>query len=272
MRPCLLHPPAGRDARRGRPAFTLVEILAVLAVIAAILAIGIPAIAKVLQSGRIRNAEGTAAVLKSAIATYLSRSGSLGTLPITESASTTAPVLPLAEWSGDPSLDTAAASKAATLDNILLTEGVLDHPLSLRVGNQNFMLPGGSVPLTWSAATETFTNTVAPTADYTNATRVECAQSDGASDPGSTGSGPAACAFDLTQNGFLPPGTRVAYLVIKGTPVADAYRLALDVDGPSLMQNAPNSPALNDQALGAVVYQKDTGSGLVDVYYYLMSL
>jgi prepilin-type N-terminal cleavage/methylation domain-containing protein len=269
-------------AHSGRTrAFTLVEILAVLAVIAAIIAIGIPAIAKVLQSGRLRNAEGTANVVRSAIAAYLTKPGSLGTLPVTESALAAAPVLPAAQWTGTAALNTAAASKAATLDNILLAEGVLDRPLGLRLGEQNFALPAGAAPVVWSPASESFTNTSAPTADYTNASRVECAVCDGVSDPGVTGAIAAAaaanniaCAFNLAGNGvLLPSGTRVAYLILKTVPDADAYQLALDVDGPSLTQNTAANPAGADQSQGTVVYAKDNPvTGFVDVYYYLTGL
>jgi len=262
-------------------AFTLVEILAVLAVIAAIIAIGIPAIAKVLQSGRLRNAEGSANVVRSAIAAYLTKPGSLGTIPITESGLTTAPVLPAAQWTGNTFFNTAAASKAATLDAILLAEGVLDRPLGLRMGEQNFALPTGAVPVVWSAATESFTNTVIPTADFSNATRVECALCDGVNNPGVTGdiaaaaaANAVACAFNLSGTGApLSQGTRVAYLVLKAVPDADAYQLALDVDGPSLTQNVAATPAAVDQSQGPVVYAKDPSvTGFVDVYYYLMGL
>jgi type II secretory pathway pseudopilin PulG len=256
------------------PAFTLVEILAVLAVIAAIVAIGVPAISKVLQSGRIRNAEGTANVVKSAIAAYLSRPGSLGTIPVTESANSAAPVLPTAEWSGTPALNTPAASKAATLDGILLAEGLLERPIAIRMGAQNFSLPPTAVPASWSTSSESYTNATAPTADYSTTSRVECAISDGVNDPGVTGSsgGSAACAFNLTGSGLIPAGARVAYLIIKAVPDADAYQLALDVDGPALVQNTSAAPATLDQSQGAVAYSKDANIGTVDIYYYLTSL
>ena len=255
--------------------FTLVEILAVLAVIAAIIAIGIPAVAKVLQSARLRNAEGTASVLRSAITGYLSRPGSIGTIPVTESASTTVPVLPASEWTGPPTANTAAAAKAATLDNILLAEGLLERPLSLRLGAQNFN-PAGGVPANWSPVTESFNNAATPTLDYSGASRAECAISDAASNPGATGAaaGTSSCAFNLAGNGvLLSAGTRVAYLIIKGVPTADAYQLALDVDGAGLTQNTSAAPAAVDQLWGPVAYAKDAaGTGLVDVYYYLTSL
>jgi prepilin-type N-terminal cleavage/methylation domain-containing protein len=261
---------------RSRSGFTLVEILAVLAVIAAIIAIGIPAVAKVLQSARLRNAEGTASVVRSALTGYLSKPGSLGTIPVTESAATAAPALPAAQWSGPAALNTPAAAKAATLDNVLLAEGLLDRPLSLRLGAQNFALAAGAVPVTWSPVSETFTNATAPTADYSGASRSECAICDGTSNPGATGAaaGSASCAFNLAGNGLvISAGTRVAFLVLRAVPAADAYQLALDVDGPGLLQNTAALPAAADQTLGAVAYAKDgAGTGLVDVYYYLTSL
>jgi prepilin-type N-terminal cleavage/methylation domain-containing protein len=264
--------PSPEPARRA--AFTLIEILAVLAVIAAIVAIGVPAISRVLQSARLRNAEGSASTVKSAIAAYLSRPGSLGTIPVTESALTTAPVLPAAEWTGTPALNTAAASKAATLDGVLLAEGLLEKPLSLRLGAQNLAPPPTAVAAAWSPVTESFTNTTAPTADYSGTSRVECAISDGISNPGATGAanGSASCAFNLGGTGVIPSGAHVAYLLIKAVPDSDAYQLALDVNGPSLTVNSAASPAAADQTLGTVEYAKDAGAGAVDVFYYLASL
>jgi prepilin-type N-terminal cleavage/methylation domain-containing protein len=261
--------------QKSRAGFTLVEILAVLAVIATIIAIGIPAVGKVLQSARLRNAEGTASVIRSAITGYLSKPGALGTIPVTESALTSVPVLPVAEWTGTASLNNVAAGKGATLDNILLAEGLLQQPLSLRLGEQNFN-PQGGLPAIWSAALESFTNSAAVTLDYSSASRAECAICDGTSNPGVTGAaaGAASCAFNLAGTGpLISAGTRVAYLVLKAVPVADAYQLALDVDGISLILNYATSPAANDQSQGAVAYAKDAaGSGLVDVFYYLTSL
>jgi prepilin-type N-terminal cleavage/methylation domain-containing protein len=262
-------------SQKSRAGFTLVEILAVLAVIAALIAIGIPAVSKVLQSARLRNAEGTASVLRAALTGYLTRPGSLGTLPVTESALTTAPVLPASEWTGTSALNTTAAARGATLDNVLLAEGLLQQPLSLRLGEQNFTAAGG-LPAAWSPVTESFTNTTAVTLDYSGASRAECAISDGASIPGTTGAanGTASCAFCVSGNGApIPPGVHVAYLIIKAVPVADAFQLAFDVDGLSLIQNYASSPAAIDQTQGPVAYAKDTaGTGLVDVYYYLTSL
>jgi hypothetical protein len=195
---------------------------------------------------------------------------------VTESTLTSAPVLPAAQWTGPAALNTQAAAKAATLDNVLLAEGLIDKPLSVRLGVQNFVLPPGAVAASWSPVTESFTNTSLPTADYGNATRVECAICDGTSNPGTTGAaaGTAACAFNLAGNGILlPAGTRVAYLIIKNVPTADAFQLALDVNGLGLVQNYAGTPAINDQSQGTVAYARDAaGSGLVDVYYYLTSL
>jgi len=264
---------SSKISHQNQAGFTLVEILAVLAVIAAIIAIGIPAVAKVLQSARLRNVEGTASVVRSAITGYLGKPGSPGTIPVTESALTAVPVLPAAEWTGNPSLNTQTASKGATLDNVLLAEGLLQQPLSLRLGAQN---SAEGIPAVWSPITESFTNIGAPTIDYTPANRVECAISDGTSNPGATGAanGSASCAFNLAGNGILiPTGTRVAYLILKTVPVTDAYALALDVDGIALIQNTTANPAANDQNQGPVAYARDAaGSGLVDVYYYLTSL
>ncbi len=250
--------------------FTLVEMLAVLAVIAAIVAIGLPAISRVLQNGRVRNAEGTATVLKSAIASYLGRPGSLGTLPVTEGT------VPASEYVSTGTILAAGnIGPAATLDGVLLAEGLLERPLAPRMGAQN-AIPSGVPPL-WSPAAGQFTGPATGTlASYAAVSRAECAVSDGASNPGATGqsAGAAACAFNLAGNGVLvPAGSRVAYLLLKSVPTADAYQLAADVDGAGLLQNTAASPAGADQTQGPVAYAKDAaGSGLVDVFYYLTQL
>ncbi len=209
---------SSRDLRR---AFTLIEILAVLAVIAAIIAIGVPAIARVLQGGRVRNAQGTASVVKSALTQYLSRPGSPGTLPVTEGTSSAL----TAEYSGSGSPSAAAIAAAATLDNVLLAEGVLERPISLRLGSQTAAATGLANGFAWVPSTQMFTGTAAPTLSYAAASRVECSVSDGVSNPGATGqsAGSAACAFNLAGNGvLLPSGSRVAYLIIRGVPAVPA--------------------------------------------------
>jgi prepilin-type N-terminal cleavage/methylation domain-containing protein len=252
--------------------FTLIEILAVLAVIAAIIAIGVPAIAKVLQSGRVRNVEGTASVVKSALTQYLSKPGSPGTLPVTEGTSAAL----TAEYTGTGSPNAAAIAAAATLDNVLLAEGSLERPIALRMGTQNAVVTGVASGFAWSPATESFLGSAAPTLSYNAVSRVECSVSDGVNNPGATGqtAGSGACAFNLAGNGSpLPSGSRVAYLLVKSAPDADAFQLALDVDGINLVQNSAAAPATADQTQGPVVYAKDASvSGFVDVYYYLTNL
>ena len=250
----------------------MVEILAVLAVIAAIIAIGVPAIAKVLQNGRVRNAEGTSGVLKSAITQYLSKPGSLGTLPVTEGTSTALTT----EYTGVGGPTVAAVAAAATLDNVLLAESFIERPISLRMGTQNAVTTGSANGFAWVPATQSFTGTAAPTLSYVNMSRVECSVCDGINNPGATGqtAGSAACAFNLAGNGTLiSSGSRVAYLIIMGVPDNDAYLLALDVDGAGLSQNTAAAPAANDQTQGTVVFAKDaTATGFVDVFYYLTNL
>lgn len=264
------HPLRGRSP--DHRAFTLIEILAVLAVIAAIVAIGVPAIAKVLQTGRVRNVEGTASVVKSALTQYLSKPGSPGTFPVTEGTSGAL----TAEYTGGGSPTAAAVAAAATLDNVLMAEGVLERPINVRMGSQSAVATGSANGFAWSPAAQAFGGTAAPTLSYSALSRSECAVSDGVNNPGATGqaAGSAACAFNLAGNGTLiPSGSRVAYLVIKSVPDSDAFQLALDVDGTNLVQNTAAAPAASDQSQGAVVYAKDAAAaGFVDVYYYLTSI
>jgi len=222
-------------------AFTLIESLAILAVIAAIIAAGVPAVGKVMQSARVRNAEGTASIVRSALVQYQGKPGATGTIPLTEGSSATL----TAEYTGTGT-PTAA------------------------------QVTGTANGFAWVPATQSFTGTAAPTISYASVSRAECSVSDGVSNPGLTGQalGSAACAFTLSGTGSaIASGAHVAYLIIKSVPDADAYQLALDVDGTALISNTAATPAASDQTMGAVVYAKDGGStGFVDVYYYLASL
>jgi len=253
-------------------AFTLIETLAVLAVIAAIIAIGVPAVAKVMQSARIRNAEGSASIVRSALVQYQAKPGASGTIPITEGTSGTL----VSEYTGTGTVTAAQVAAAATLDNILLSEGFLERPISLRLGAQGGVASGTANGFAWVPSSQSFTGTAAPTLSYSSVTRVECAVSDGVSNPGMTGqaAGSAACAFTLSGAGTaIASGSHVAYLIVKSVPNADAYQLALDVDGPGLVANTSAAPAGVDQTVGTVVYAKDSSStGFVDVYYYLTAL
>jgi len=148
--------------------------------------------------------------------------------------------------------------------------------VSFRMGTQNGAVTGIANGFAWVPSTQSFTGAAAPTLSYESVSRAECAVSDGTNNPGVTGqtAASAACAFNLAGNGTLVPGgSHVAYLIVKNVPDADAYQLALDVDGPYLVQNTAAAPAANDQSQGPVAYAKDAASnGYTDVYYYLTSL
>ena len=209
----------GCPARR-QAAFTLIETLSVLAVIAAIIAIGVPAIAKVLQNGRVRNVEGTASVLKSALTQYLSKPGSPGTLPVTEGSSAAL----TAEYAGSGTPTASAIASAATLDNVLLAEGVLERPIAVRMGSQA-VATGAANGFAWVPATGSFTGTAAPTLSYAGVSRAECSVSDGTSNPGVTGQllGSAACAFNLAGNGTLiASGARVQFFAGEAAAIVAA--------------------------------------------------
>jgi hypothetical protein len=144
------------------------------------------------------------------------------------------------------------------------------------MGAQNAVVTGGAFGFTWSPATQSFTGIAPPTLSYAALSRVECSVSDGMNNPGSSlqTAGSGACAFNLAGNGnLIPSGSRVAYIIIKTVPDADAYQLALDVDGQNLVQNTATIPAGADQTQGPVVYAKDSSlGGFVDVYYYLTNI
>lgn len=241
---------------RSSRGFTLVEILAVVAIIMALAGVLLLAVRSSLQKGRVSNAMGTAQALTSAIADYLQKPGSVGVVPLTE---------------GQGTIPGGASAAAATLDIVLLAEGVLEKPLSIRMG-QTPTAARDAAP--WNVATQAFTNTGS---DQSAFARLECALGNANNFELSTDwtTNPSLPRlFRLDGVTPIPSSSRVIYLVIPNVTVSDAYALALSVNGVSVMQNAgvtdEDDAAANGCALGMVTFPPaDASTGLTTVYYFV---
>jgi len=243
------HPPSSRHSR----GFTLIEMIAVVGILAAVIAILISPIQRAMQRSRVTSATGTVSAVTNAVTDYLTKAGSSGVIPITEGGGggTIPNNVP-----GGPSATVLAA--AATLDKVLLSEGVLEKPISVKLGLQNNKVTG-TIDLTWDAATQKFSATGAPDYDYSTITRLECRIANVASAPSAS----AGANFFLDGTNPVTSNGRIAYLVMPSVAADDAYQLALTIDGhantasPGAAQNA-----------GAVVFAAPVG-GVTDVYYYI---
>jgi prepilin-type N-terminal cleavage/methylation domain-containing protein len=238
-------------SRRSSRGFTLVEIMVVVVIIGILLTIGLNAYGDALRRGRITSVSGTEQSLKTAVMQYLTKPGSLGVIPLTEGT------IPASQFSGTGTTS-ANVALASSLDQVLLAEGLLTNPLSVKMGPQTSTVSG--IGTTWNTSTGTFTATAAPTADRSAITRLEAQLSTSTLPSTAAGSN-----FMLDGVNNLPTNTRVAALVIPNVPAEDAYQLSLTVDGSSLT-GASNAVA---DSLGAVVYAAPT-NGVTTVYAYVL--
>lgn len=230
--------------------FTLVEIMIVVVIVGVLLTMGLGAYSDALRRGRITSVGGAVANAKTAITSYLTKPGSIGTIPLTEGA------IPASQFTGTGATSANVAA-AASLDQVLVTEGLM-QPLNVRMGPQTSLVAGNGV--TWSPATAQFVASAAPTADRSTITRVECQPSSNAVPSAALGSN-----FMLDGATNLPTNVRVAALVIPNVPAEDAYQLSLTVDGQA-MTPADNTVADNT---GQIVYATPVGT-VTTVYAYVL--
>lgn len=249
-----------KNVRYNNKGFTLLEILTVVAIIGLITSIAIPGYRYARQYAGIVSVKGTVASARSAVDQYLKKPGGLGVLPITESTTLSA----IATTGTGASGSTAAiVSAAARLDTLLLTEGFLESPVSIKVGSQ-VNTPTGTVELLWSPANNAFTSAaVAPSYDYSAITRLECQLVPAAP---SVPSAAAGTNFRLDGTNDLQANLRVVALVIPNISGVDAAALANSMGNMS----AATATALNN--VGPVAYAAPAaGTGLTTAYVYVTS-
>jgi competence protein ComGC len=242
--------------RKNNSGMTLVETLGVMAIIAAALAITITSVIKSRQATAYKNVPALVDQIKAGLMTFTQKTGGMAYPPLTyETATggipTTGALLGAAT--------AAVVSKAATIDTVLLAEGIIDKPISLDFGSK-VNVPNGSstAPLLWNAATNSFycNPDAAPTQDFTPMTHIQCAMST-TNAPGTDGTN-----FYLdNSNTSLPTSTRVVALIIPGVTTNDAIALA------NYVNNSTSATATGNTS-GPVTYGTPT-NGTVTVYYHV---
>jgi hypothetical protein len=229
-----------------------------LGIIAVLVAILLPKGFDALRHARIQQVIKTADTAKTAIVNHLSLPGGNGNVPITEGL-----FIPCVGDILEASSDTLRTGPAARLDAILLTTGMLEKPISIRMGSQVRTSTGEGNELIWDQELSAFKMIpdAMPMRDWSRVTRLE-ARTVGAMDP------LVALGANFLLDGVngLPTKAIVAYMVIPDCPAKDAFELASLMNGSQL---APVEGSFSDK--GIVIYRAPV-NGVTDVYIYLTSM
>ena len=179
---------------RRQSGFSLVEMIGVLAIIAILAVVIVPKVFSTIASSRITNAVGSVTSIKSAVAEF---AGKHGTVPFTNANS--------------------------RIDDLLVATGFLESRFSVKIGTQPTATT--PAPAVWAAA--------APWTPYTSAgnnqgtqSRIICLNSNVAGVPGVNGNN-----YHLDGSTSLPAGSRVISAVITGLTANESRELSLRIDG-----------------------------------------
>lgn len=237
---------------------TLVEILVVLAIILALAAAGVPAFQYAKQRSDVASIMTARNNAAASLTMLREKPGFGGIIPLTEGA---AP--PVTASVTNPGAAGGAAANAATLEMVLITEGVQESPYGIAAGTDRGPTNPTAAPLLWSVANQAFDMATAgtPTQDFTAVRALECRISNNALAPS------AAAGANFRLNGIteLDSNLRVVYWRIPSVAAATARAAAV-----AAFKNG-NIPAagLANNA-GPVVYGAAV-DGNTDVYVYVAS-
>jgi len=180
-------------SQRRQSGFSLVEMIGVLAIIAILAVIIVPKVFSTIASSRITNTASSINAVKSAVAEY---AGKYGTIPLT------------------------TTNAIARLDDLLFSEQMLETRFSAKIG---------TVATNYNVATYNRTTDVwaGGNAGTTAQSRIICITSAPATAP----SAALGANYRLTGVTNLPASARVVSAVIMGVTANDARELSLRIDG-----------------------------------------
>ncbi|AHF89630.1 hypothetical protein OPIT5_04645 [Opitutaceae bacterium TAV5] len=267
--------------------FTLVEMLGVLAIIAILISVIAVGVMSAINRARIVATTANFKNIETAVVGYVALNTSGGTVPLTEASGTSAS-------DGVPLLDgtngvtyVADSSGYYTLNQVLISAGLLDNNISWRVGKDGLTQVNLGNEKVFRLSKVAFNDTSSgnpPSGsgnnwdDYNRAEACKVAAAgtffDDADDPTTFGTTPfddvAATGLNFLLDGKTPlKASRVAYVVLKGVSYKDATKLSQEING--ALDDSEESP-LEDQFKGRFIYQAGTdATDPVDCYYYLAS-
>lgn len=178
---------------RRQSGFSLVEMIGVLAIIAVLAVIIVPKVFSTIASARITNTASSINAVKSAVAEYASR---YGTIPLTSS------------------------NAVARLDDLLFTEQLLESRFTAKIGTP----PVNNNVATYNRTTDVWAGGNASTANHS---RIICVASNATPAPSAAN----GANYRLSGNTNLPNGVRVVSAVLMNVTSSDARELSLRIDG-----------------------------------------
>ena len=190
--------PASLSTQSG---FSLVEMIGVLAIIAILAVVIVPKVFSTIASSRITSAVGSVTSMKTSIAEY---AGKHGTLPLSDAQS--------------------------RIDDLLVTAGFLDSRFTVKIGTQasNPPLAGDA----WTAAAGGYTLGAGGVSQAAE-TRLICVTSAVADVPGTAGTN-----YQLDGTNNMPAGARIISAVITGLTATESRELSQRIDGDALTPTA----------------------------------
>lgn len=211
---------------RRKSAFSLVEMIGVLAIIAILAVVIVPKVFSTIASSRITSAVGSITSMKTAIADF---SGRFGTLPV-------------------------SGRTTARLDDLLVTAGFLESRFAVKIGAQP-----ASPPIAGGTWARNASGVWAATGGTSQATQSRLVSQT------SNTTGPATANgqnFQLDGTNNLPAGSIVVTAVLYNVTANEARELSSRIDG-DVATETTNATA---DARGKVVYNAGTGLKTVYVY------
>jgi prepilin-type N-terminal cleavage/methylation domain-containing protein len=176
---------------RRQAGFSLIEMIGVLAIIAVLAVIIVPKVFSTIASSRITNAVGSIGAMKSAVAEY---AGRYGTIPLT------------------------TTNANARVDDLLFSEGLLDGRFIVKIGAPVV----ASNVATYNRANGVWAGGVVQTGQ----SRIICQTATAVAPAAANGAN-----FQLTGNTNIPAGSRVISAVIVNATIGEARELSLRIDG-----------------------------------------
>jgi len=211
---------------RRKSGFSLVEMIGVLAIIAILAVVIVPKVFSTIASSRITNAVGSITSMKSAVADFASK---YGTVPV-------------------------SGTTTARLDDLLVTAGALESRFVVKIGTQpvNPPIAGG----VWA---RNAAGTWAATGGSTQATQTRIVSQTSNTTAPATATGRN---FQLDGTNDLPAGSIVISAIVMQLTANEARELSVRIDG----DVGSETTTATADARGKVVYAAGAGTKNVYVY------
>ena len=279
-----------RNTINTRKGFTLVEMLGVLAIIAILISVIAVGVMSAINRARIVATVSNIKNLETAAVGFIALPNTGGTVPLTEGGTV------VRTWAtGTPPVFALAASTNYTLDQALRASGLIERPMTWRIGKDGMIDCPISSEATFvlsrnafAVAGETVNGvTTVGGQDWSGHNRTECAPitanlipiAAGASvtELPVVGNGAAVESITFYLDGVSPlTGSRCAFVILRDVSLKDANKLSAELNGS--LDNSELTP--RQQFVGRVIYDADTvdtsgtdpvvtTSPSVDVFVYL---